>query len=186
MKEILVGNKVILRALEDEDAYTLAQYVNDLEVIRYLSIYRPHSTRDELEFIETARNNMKRNLQFTFGIVDKESKKLIGVISLNKVNWVSRTSELGIAIWNKAYWGRGYGTEALTLILDYGFNFLNLHKIWLRVFDFNKRAIRAYEKVGFVKEGVLRKHVFKEGRYADLIIMGILRDEFLSKKKEVP
>ena len=169
--------------MEDEDAYILVQYVNDIEVTRFLSTYRPYSVRDELEFIENARANMKKNLQFTFGIVDKVSKKLIGTISLTKVDWISRTSELGVAIWNKEYWGKGYGTEAIILLLDYGFSFLNLRKVWLRVFDFNIRAIKAYEKVGFIKEGTLRKHVYKNGKYVDVIIMGIFRDEFYSKNK---
>ena len=178
---MLKGELVILRALEEEDAYELIKYVNDIEILQYLTLYRPLSLQDELEFIRRVREEMKQNRSFSFAIVDKEANKLIGTIGLHNVDWISRNAELGIAIWKKEYWGRGYGTDAMKLLLYYGFTFLNLHRIWLRVYSFNKRAIRAYEKIGFKMEGTLREHVFKNGRYLDIHIMGILKYEFEEK-----
>jgi len=178
---MLKGELVILRALEEEDAYELIKYVNDIEILQYLTLYRPLSLQDEFEFIRRVREEMKQNRSFSFAIVDKEANKLIGTIGLHNVDWISRNAELGIAIWKKEYWGRGYGTDAMKLLLYYGFTFLNLHRIWLRVYSFNKRAIRAYEKIGFKMEGTLREHVFKNGRYLDIHIMGILKYEFEEK-----
>ena len=178
---MLKGELVILRALEEEDAYELIKYVNDIEIFQYLTLYRPLSLQDEFEFIRRVREEMKQNRSFSFAIVDKEANKLIGTIGLHNVDWISRNAELGIVIWKKEYWGRGYGTDAMKLLLYYGFTFLNLHRIWLRVYSFNKRAIRAYEKIGFKMEGTLREHVFKNGRYLDIHIMGILKYEFEEK-----
>jgi len=178
---MLKGELVILRALEEEDAYELIKYVNDIEILQYLTLYRPLSLQDELEFIRRVREEMKQNRSFSFAVVDKGANKLIGTIGLHNVDWISRNAELGIVIWKKEYWGRGYGTDAMKLLLYYGFTFLNLHRIWLRVYSFNKRAIRAYEKIGFKMEGTLREHVFKNGRYLDIHIMGILKYEFEEK-----
>ncbi|MCD6513339.1 MAG: GNAT family N-acetyltransferase [Candidatus Odinarchaeota archaeon] len=178
---MLKGDLVILRALEEEDAYELIKYVNDIEILQYLTLYRPLSLQDELEFIRRVRDEMKQNRSFSFAIVDKETNRLIGTIGLHGVDWISRNAELGITIWRKEYWNRGYGTDAMKLLLYYGFIFLNLHRIWLRVYSFNKRAIRAYEKIGFKMEGTLREHIFKNGQYVDVHIMGILRHEFKEK-----
>lgn len=159
---MLKGDLVILRALEEEDAYELIKYVNDIEILQYLTLYRPLSLQDELEFIRRVRDEMKQNRSFSFAIVDKETNRLIGTIGLHGVDCISRNAELGITIWRKEYWNRGYGTDAMKLLLYYGFIFLNLHRIWLHVYSFNKRAIRAYEKIGFKMEGTLREHIFKK------------------------
>ena len=84
---------------------------------------------------------------------------------------------LGIGIGDKTYWGQGYGREAVQLLVDYGFRHHNLHKVWLEVHGRNQRAIRAYRACGFVEEGRLRQHVWSDGAYDDLVIMGVLRPE---------
>ena len=95
-----------------------------------------------------------------------------------KVDWKNRNAELGIAIWKKDYWGKGYGADAIKTLLKYAFHELNLHKVYLRVYDFNKRAIRCYEKAGFKKEGILREVFWRNGKWHDTILMGILQSEF--------
>jgi RimJ/RimL family protein N-acetyltransferase len=93
------------------------------------------------------------------------------------VDSVARTCELGITIGNKSYWGKGYGREAISLLVDYGFRYHNFRKVWLRVHGSNERAQRAYRAVGFTEEGRLRAHVYSNGNYDDLVFMGILREE---------
>jgi len=85
---------------------------------------------------------------------------------------------IGIFIGDKSFWGKGYGTEAIELLTDFIFNEMNINKVKLNVYSFNKRAVRCYEKCGFVREGVLRQEIYREGRYHDDIVMGLLRDEY--------
>ena len=92
---------------------------------------------------------------------------------------------IGISIGEKSLWGKGYGTDAMNALLDFGFGMLRLERMWLEVYVFNKRARRSYDKSGFVLEGVERNGVFKQGRYLDVEVMSILRDEWaaLPRKK---
>jgi len=114
----------------------------------------------------------------TFAILLLPEYKLIGVTSLARINWISRNAELAIFIGEKKLWGKNLGTEALILLLDYAFNILGLRKVYLRVLEFNKRAMKCYEKVGFKVVGRLRKQRYRGGKYWDEIIMDILAEEF--------
>jgi len=102
----------------------------------------------------------------------------IGVAGLHGIGLPNRNATFGIAIGEKAYWDKGYGTEATRLMLNYGFGTLNLHRITLWVFDFNSRGLHIYQKLGFVEEGRKRESVFRGGRYQDEILMGILESEW--------
>jgi RimJ/RimL family protein N-acetyltransferase len=104
--------------------------------------------------------------------------KFIGTCGLFHCDDAARTCELGIGIGDAEYQGRGYGREALRLLLDYGFRLRNMRKIWLTVGGNNERAMRAYRGCGFVEEGRLRAHVWSAGGYVDLVYMGLLRDEW--------
>ncbi|PJF44100.1 MAG: N-acetyltransferase, partial [Phototrophicales bacterium] len=90
----------------------------------------------------------------------------------------NRSSEVGISIGQPSYWDQGYGTDAMRVLLRYGFYEINLHRIELKVYSFNERAIRSYEKLGFQKEVVARQAIFRDGQYHDVIIMGLLRSEW--------
>src|SRR5262245_47430153 len=103
----------------------------------------------------------------------------VGAAGFHTVDWPSRCAELGIVIGHKDAWGQGYGTDATRALVAWGFRELNLNRVWLRVFEDNPRGIRCYEKVGFRVEGRLRQDRFREGRYLDTIIMGVLRGELL-------
>ena len=87
-------------------------------------------------------------------------------------------------IGDKSYWGKGYGREAINLLLQYAFQYRNQHKVWLRVNENNKRAINSYRACGFVEEGRQRSHVWSDGRYVDLILMGVLREEWKSPNEQ--
>ena len=101
---------------------------------------------------------------------------MIGQCALFNLHPVAHRMELGITIGDQAYWGKGYGREAVQLLVDYGFRHHNLHRIYLEVHARNERAIRAYRSCGFAEEGRLRQHVWSDGSYDDLVIMGVLRD----------
>ncbi len=111
-------------------------------------------------------------------IQSAEDGKVIGIIELDGFDWAARSAWVGIGIGEADYRGKGYGTEAMQLILKYAFQGLNLNRVNLNVFSFNKRAIRSYEKCGFVYEGTQREVIYKEDQRWDVIDMGILRSEW--------
>ena len=119
----------------------------------------------------------------TFAILLLPEYELIGVTSLSKINWRNRNAELAIFIGKKELWSKGLGSEALVLLLDYAFNVLGLNKVYLRVFEYNERAIKSYLKVGFRIVGRLRQQRLWGGKYWDEIIMDILAEEFEKKHK---
>ena len=117
-------------------------------------------------------------VDYAVALKDDPEMKYIGEAVLNEIDEDNRSASFRIAMQGKAYFGRGYGTEATRLLIDHGFGQLNLHRIELEVYDFNPRAQRVYEKVGFKKEGVRRDVLLWEGRYQSAIVMSILEDEW--------
>ena len=175
---MLEGKRVTLRGLEVEDAKIIIEHFNDLEVRRFLGHPAAFSREEEEKWIRSGWERRQKGEAYVFGIEFNEKKELIGTIALEGIESINRSAELGIAIWQKQYWGKGLGTEAINLLLDYGFNLLNLHRIHLTVLQDNERAQRAYSKVGFQLMGRHRERIFKDGVFHDLLIMDILANEF--------
>jgi RimJ/RimL family protein N-acetyltransferase len=124
------------------------------------------------------------SIQPLLGVIspeERESDTAIGVTSLINIDTKNRNAECIIDIGEKEYWGKGYDSESLKLLLEYAFKELNLHRVSLRVFSFNERAIHIYNKLGFKKEGVLRESLFRNGKWHDIITIGILKREYTSK-----
>src|SRR5262249_47639304 len=119
-------------------------------------------------------------------IAVRATDALVGVTGLHQTDLRNRHASFGIVIGEKEAWGRGYGTEATALLVRHAFETLNLNRVWLHVFEDNERGIRAYEKVGFQKEGRLRQDTFREGRYWDTFVMGILREEWQASRRQAP
>lgn len=136
-----------------------------------------YSRRENKEFIEKELLGDQLD-QFFFMIRTLEDDRIIGEIGLDGVLWSHGDAWVGISIGEKEYWGRGYGTDAMRVLLHYAFTELNLHRISLSVFEYNPRAIRSYEKAGFVLEGREREAIARGGKRWDMIYMGILREEW--------
>lgn len=175
----LTGEKITLRPIEVADVDALLPWVNDPEVTRTLLIYRPMNREAEIEFIERMT---KSEQDVVLGIVVKATDRLIGAAGLNQVDMRSRQCQFGIFIGDKAEWGKGYGTEATRLMTDFAFATLNLNRVWLHVTAENTAGIKAYERVGYRREGILNQAYYKEGRYQDLVAMAILREEWASRR----
>jgi RimJ/RimL family protein N-acetyltransferase len=171
----LIGTSVYLRPLEKEDAATVQPWMNDPEVTRTITWYRPVSRHGEEDYIV---NRLKDEGTLGLMIVTRDGDRPVGVTGLNDIDFRNRSAQFGILIGVKECWGRGYGTEAARLIVDHAFATLNLHRVWLRVGEQNERGYRSYLRVGFQKEGVMRQAYYREGRYWDLIVMSILRPEW--------
>jgi RimJ/RimL family protein N-acetyltransferase len=172
----LVGNKCFLSPVSLEDVERYTEWVNDLEIGQFVlfsaMVFDVTKEREALQ--ELMKNSV------VFGIVEKDTNKVIGNCGLHAVNEVHRHAQFGIFIGEKTYWNQGIGTEATSLILDYGFNVLNLNNISLEVVSYNKRATRSYEKVGFKYLGKRRNYAFMAGKYHDVLIYDILAEDFES------
>ena len=120
------------------------------------------------------------NNQVSFAIEEKNNDKLLGYISLTEIDWIAGTARLGITIGEILRHGQGFGRETCEVMLHYAFQTLNLRRIWLQVVAYNLGAIHLYEKIGFAHEGVLKQHVFRQGKHHDLILMGIFLNDLFS------
>ncbi len=176
---MLYGAKVRLRAPEKRDLPLFVRWLNDPEVKRYLTRYWPLSLAEEERWFE---NLLTRKDSDRVLVIETEEGKPIGNIGLHNIDWKNRKAVLGIFIGEKDYWNKGYGTDAIKTLLRFAFEELNLNRVELRVFEFNARAIRCYEKCGFVLEGRLRQSLFRDGRYHDELVMAVLRDDWSAQK----
>lgn len=171
----LVGDRIYLSPRNSEDVEQFTIWLNDFQITDYTGRSSQIITLDgEKQYLEKGGNE---NAVY-FVIVTLEDNKMIGSVSLEKIDGINRIARLGIFIGEEDYKNKGYGTEAIQLILDYGFHYLNLYNIQLKVLEFNSRAIRCYEKCGFQKTGVRRKANYVNGKYYDTVYMDILREEF--------
>lgn len=172
---MLHGEKVTLRAVTREDLERLAGFANDLEVELVGGgdppVPRPFE-RIEKDFERGVSDPPRNGTNFAI----EADGECIGTCGLFNIDWTARHAELGVGIGDKDYWGKGYGREAVNLLLDYAFRLRNLRRVWLEVHAANERAIRAYRSCGFVEEGRMREHVWLGGRYVDNVIMGVLRE----------
>lgn len=176
----IVGEKVYLRGVEREDLPKIAKWTNDPEVTLYLFMgARPTSLEAVTEEWE---KRMKATNEIEFAICDKKTNSIIGWCGLYSINWISHSGEYRIFIGEKSYWSKGIGTEVAKLVVQYGFEKLNLNKVWLGVNSSHEGAVRSYEKGGFVREGILRKEIYRNNRYYDAVRMSVLREEYENKK----
>lgn len=171
----LIGDKIYLRPLEKADAPKLVPWVNDPDVTRNLTFYRPMNGAVEEQFIEKSAQD---DAAVVVGIAEKTEDQLIGVCGLQQIDWRCRRGLLGVMVGEKAEWGKGYGSEATRLLIGHGFHTLNLNRIWLHVYEYNAAALHIYQKLGFQREGALRQDTYRDGRYWDTIVMGLLRPEW--------
>jgi RimJ/RimL family protein N-acetyltransferase len=174
---MLKSERLILRSLTRDDLPRLCEFNNDIEVELAGGGDPPIPQvleRLQAEFDQDVSKGGRDGGRFAI----EADGKFIGQIVLFNFNETDRTCGLGIAIGDKAYWGKGYGREAIRLILDYAFRLRNMRKVYLTVNGTNERAIRAYRACGFVEEGRWRAHTWSNGAYIDLVCMGILRDEW--------
>lgn len=170
----LIGENIYLSPRNSQDVEIFTQWLNDFETTDYLGRSGLLTTIDaEKKYLEE-----NSNPEATFVIVTLEDDKMIGSVSLEEINSINRTATLGIFIGDKEYRNKGWGTEAIQLILEYGFHYLNLQNIKLDLMEFNERALKCYQKCGFKEYGRRRKCKFINGKYYDSISMDILAEEF--------
>ena len=174
------GEKVLLRALEREDLELMCRFNNDLDVELGGGGDPPipqSLARLQAEYDEGARKGGRDGAGFAIEV----EGKLIGSCGLHNFQETSRNCEIGIGIGDKECWGKGYGRDAVRLLLDYAFRYRNMHRVFLNTMNSNERALRCYRACGFKEEGRLREHNWSNGRYHDVVYLGILREEWESQ-----
>jgi RimJ/RimL family protein N-acetyltransferase len=173
---ILEGERVVLRPLEEGDIKFLHRWGSDSEIMALTGDVEPMSLEGARAFYDKVQIEDNR-LWFT--VVVKDGDRPIGEAGLLRMFKPWHTTDLTMIIGEKDAWGKGYGTEAIRLLLDYTFQELNFHRVAVGVVGFNERALRFYEKIGFKKEGIQRDGYYIEGKYSDFIMMSILREEYV-------
>ncbi len=182
--EILTGRLVRLTAEEPKvQAEACARWNQDSEYLRLLDANAAHqvSAKKISEWIEKEQEKDPPS-EYLFGVRTLADDRLVGFIDLEGAMFPHGDAFVGIGIGQRDFWGKGYGTDAMQVILRYAFQELNLRRVSLNTFGYNRRAIRSYEKVGFTGEGQLRNFLHREGQRWDLIFMGILREEWLARE----
>jgi RimJ/RimL family protein N-acetyltransferase len=140
-------------------------------------------TRDYEEEWFDALKHKEDSVYFSILLLDENNlDKIIGNCAIHNIDSKNRTCTCGITIGEKDYHNKGYGTEAMEMLVEYGFNTLNMNRIGLTVYDFNIRAFKAYQKAGFIEEGRKRQARYHNGKYYDEIIMGILREDWEKRR----
>ena len=174
--KLLQGERVYLAGVSSAELPLHVKWFSDVE-IQKLMAYRPvfPQTIGETER-RFQRAKDSGQMIFTIRLIGDDTP--IGYFNMKGFDWRNRSAQVGISIGESDHWGHGYGTEAMQIALRYAFLELNLHRIELEVIATNERAVRSYEKVGFQREALKRQVLFRDGAYQDLVVMGILRDEW--------
>jgi len=177
----LEGKKVILRGLRREDMSAYRNWIENPKVTELMETgWRPLS---DVDVDNLYRSSTESADAVVFVIIDRETGQPVGACGLYVIQWICRRADFRIIIGEPSAWDKGLGSEAARLTVACGFDRLNLETIYLGVNTENKRAIRSYERAGFVAEGVRRKLIYRNGRYYDALMMSILREEYVAQKR---
>lgn len=176
---MVYGEKVFLRPVELEDLDNIFNWSGDFEMNEMSSFSINFLNKDQLAYRVKESSNFKNTAEFA--IVEKENKKIIGECILKDLDYTNKKCLCSIYIGDNENRDKGYGAEALKLMMRFAFYDLGLNRMGLWVFDFNKRAMRCFKKCGMKVEGIMRDGVYRDGRYHDVYFMGILKREYEEK-----
>ncbi len=176
---MIVSKNVTLRNFEEVDLEIVADWRNNPEIFKTFFSYNFIIKSKQREWYHSL---ILKKEKILFIIEENVSHEKIGMIGLDNIDFKNQQAEFGnLIIGNESYLGKGYAKEASVSLLNYCFEELNLNRVYLKVFEFNNRAIKLYEKCGFKIEGKLRESHFSQGKFQNILIMSILRKEFVVK-----
>ena len=176
------SSRLRLRPPTEKDLPLFARWFNDPEVVCNLAVYLPVTEISELVWFQTlCTTRAKTDIVL---VIEAKRPRMtsIGNVGIHKIDHRNGNAELSVAIGEKAFWGRGLGTDAMALMIEYGFMELNLHRIYTGAYAFNRRSIGMLKTLGFIREGTQRQSVYVGGVYHDCIQFGILREEWDRKR----
>jgi RimJ/RimL family protein N-acetyltransferase len=182
VKNLLVGEKVKLTSLNEEDIFEFQRWYNDVSFMRHYDIVSaiPKNIEDVKEMVSDIR---KSNTAYIFAVKNLETEEFVGVTGFENISWNNGTALIYIGIGEEKHRGLGYAKEAFKLTIEFGFEELNLHRIYLTVLEYNEPAIKLYEKLGFKREGVYREFIHRDGKRYDMYLYGMLRPEWDALKE---
>jgi len=167
---------IFLRALEFDDYKVTVRWRADEEIWNGVLGQRYFvSSEYERKWVQDAIANTE---EIRLGICLCKTNELIGVTSILGIDWFNRSARSHIMIGEKSYWGKGYGTQAVLETVRFGFLHRGFERMWVRIVDTNQASVALHEKVGYMREGVLRRAVFKNGKFHDVLVLSLLREEF--------
>lgn len=180
----IIGEHVMLREYRQDDFQAIRYWVNNQQATQYLSpiFWFPQSENATTDFMNRAMNAGPNAAYFV--VADVKDQSYIGQADLFEINWRTRVAEVGIVMGDEAKRGKGFGTEAMKLLLDYAFGVLGLERVQLDVYAENKRAIRCYEKAGYIMEGTRRHAAVVHGKPANVHMMAVIREDWERSKAE--
>jgi len=173
---LLSSEILYLRPIDLDDTDNILKWRNNPEIRRNLFSSEPVTKEKHLQWLRKLRESTDRK---EFIIIRKDGRIPIGTVGLSNIDYQNQKAELGIMIGETAEWGKGFGAEACRLILRFAFEDMKLNKVYLKVFKRNAPAVRIYEKLGFIKEGLLREEIKKDGEYCDIFYMAILKKDWI-------
>ena len=174
---LLVGDRVRLTAIDENDMATIAGWYQDTHFLR-LYDSAPAYPKTEKQIQERIKESQDDERTFIFAVRLREGDEMIGLLELDGISWSHGTSFVSIGIGDKVHRHQGYGKEAMRLALRFAFDELNLHRLCLTVFSYNEAAIALYRQLGFRHEGTYREHLQRDGQRHDMHLYGILRREW--------
>ncbi|MFW9971181.1 MAG: GNAT family N-acetyltransferase [Candidatus Odinarchaeota archaeon] len=177
----LEGKLIALCPLNMEHANLYTKWSNDPDVRRYSRHIIPWSLDEEKKWIEPREERVKKEI--IFEILHRQDNKPIGTAGFSDINWYNRNANIFAEIGETNYWGKGIGPETIRLLINYGFEELNFHKIYSRIHSPNKQSLRVAEKTGFVFEGELKEHFYIDGEFVDEQQFAIFKKTWLESKK---
>lgn len=173
---MLENEKIKLRAIEQEDCEKIRLWRTSSDVYMSFFEFVPLSKQQNSEFYTNAA---RKTNEYNFCIENKENNKIIGTVSIVNIDYRNRKAELGrVLIGEQSCRNKGFGKIAIDLVIEYAFKNLNIRKLYCEVFDKNEKAKSLYEKCGFIKEAVLKEHVFKAGKYEDVAVYSLFNKNF--------
>jgi RimJ/RimL family protein N-acetyltransferase len=171
-KDVLSGQLAYLRKLEAEDLDRTWRWLHRPDVYRKIGVQVPISKSDQQQWFSRLTNSKNK---LVFAICVRETDDHIGNVSIDMIDWRHRNARFSIFLGDESSRGAGYGSDAIRTLINYAFEFLNLHKIWCKTDDSDPAVLRFYEKLGFRREGTLIQHEFHEGEYVNKVMLAIVR-----------
>ncbi len=178
------SKRLRFRAPERSDIPVFVKWFTDPDVTRGITIPYPMGIEDENRWFDNMVQQPPEMHPFVMEIKDGDTWRMIGDCGFHQLDWRSRSAEIGIFIGEKESWSKGIGTEAMQMMLKVGFEVMDMHRVWLRVFSTNTRAVHCYEKAGFKHEGCMREAEFQDGKHIDVMLMSVLRTEWETIKQD--
>jgi len=180
-RKLLCGRHVRLSAMTQDDLETVARWYEDADFLRLYDSH-PAYPKPKESLKKWLEERQEASDEFLFAVRLVGSDELVGMVSIDGIEWSNRAGWLSVGIGDPANWSRGFGSEAAELVLEFAFLELNLHRVTLTVFRYNERAIALYEKLGFRHEGAFRDFGERDGKRYDMLLYGLLRPEWLERK----